>query len=118
MFVVAAPLPPDASLALVAPFFLAPYARPYDFPVLVIPVLVVLSRLPEMSRVTLATATTLLPALHLLHLTASYTPPVLGVRRPEFTYFWIPMLVAVAWLLCCRSKERREVLLQQPVDQG
>ncbi len=106
------------ALALVAPFFVAPYARPYDFPVLLIPVLVLMGKLAEVSRVTLAIAVTLLPALHLLHLTASYVPPVVGVRRPEFTYFWIPMLVGLVWLLCSGSKGSREIVLQQPADHG
>lgn len=106
------------ALALVAPFFIAPYARPYDFPVLLIPVLTLMGKLPDVSRVSLAIAMTLLPALHLLHLTASYVPPVVGVRRPEFTYFWIPMLVGLVWLLCCGSKKRREGLPHRPANPG
>lgn len=106
------------ALALVAPFFVAPYARPYDFPILAIPVLVLLGKLPEVSRVTLAAAVTVLPALHLLHLTAMYVPPVVGVRRPEFTYFWIPMLVGLVWLLCSVSKGSSQVVLPRPADQG
>jgi hypothetical protein len=105
------------SVALIAPFFLAPYARPYDFPILLIPALAVLARLNDVSRLTFAIAVTLLPALHLLHLTATFVPPVVGIRRPEFTYFWIPMLIALMWL-CYGSKGSREEALPQPAARG
>ena len=88
-------------VALIAPFFVAPYARPYDFPVLLIPALTLMgTRLPALSRAMLAFTLTVLPALHILRLTADFVTPVVGVRRPEFTYFWIPLLIAATWLFC------------------
>jgi len=87
------------SLALLAPFFVAPYARPYDFPVLMIPALVLMgSRLGELARLLLAFALTALVGLHIIWLTANYVTPVVGLRRPEFSYFWIPMLLGAFWL--------------------
>ncbi|MFN2427260.1 MAG: glycosyltransferase family 87 protein [Candidatus Binatia bacterium] len=98
------------AVALIVPFFVAPYARPYDFPVLLIPALVLMgSRLSEMSRAMLVFALTVLPALHILRLAADYVPPVVGVRRPEFTYFWIPLLIAATWLKSSTNGSREKV---------
>jgi alpha-1,2-mannosyltransferase len=95
-------------VALIVPFFVAPYARAYDFPILMVPALVLMgSRLPELSRLMMGATLTVLVGLHIVWITATFEPPVVGVRRPEFTYFWIPMLVAVAWL-CCRGNGSRE----------
>lgn len=95
-------------VALIVPFFVAPYARAYDFPVLMVPALVLMgSRLPELSRLMLGATLTVLVGLHIVWITATFEPPVVGVRRPEFTYFWIPVLVAIAWL-CCRANGSRE----------
>lgn len=101
------PLEDIVAVALIAPFFVAPYARPYDYPVLLVPALILIgSRLPELSRATMAAALVVLPSLHILWLTANYETPVVGVRRPEFTYFWIPLLVGLSWLAC--GDARRE----------
>jgi len=101
-------------LALIAPFFVAPYARPYDFPVLLVPALILIgSRLPELTRATMAVALTLLTGMHIVLITASYEVPVVGVRRPEFTYFWIPLMIAAAWL-CCGSKGGSEEVSVEP----
>lgn len=93
-------------LALVAPFFVAPYARPYDFPVLLVPALVVISRWrADFPRQLFAVCVTVLPALHALVLAANHQPPVVGVRRPEFTTFWFPLLVALTWWWNVSNKE-------------
>lgn len=103
------PLDDLIGLALIAPFFVVPYARPYDFPVLLVPALILMgSRLSDLSRAMLAFALTVLPVLHILRLTADFVPPVVGVRRPEFTYFWIPLLVAATWLFCATHGRREE----------
>lgn len=95
------PLEDIVAVSLIAPFFVAPYARPYDFPLLMIPALVLVgTRLPQLSKVTMVAALATLPSLHIIWLTASYETPVVGVRRPEFTYFWIPLLVGLSWLAC------------------
>lgn len=93
-------------LALIAPFFLAPYARPYDFPVLLVPALTLMgTRLSPMSRAMMAAALIVLTALHIVWLTANTAAPVVGVRRPEWAYFWIPMLVALAWWGCTETHD-------------
>jgi hypothetical protein len=97
------------ALALIAPFFVAPYARPYDFPVLLIPALTLMgSHLSTLSRAMLAFSLTVLPALHILRLTTDFATPVVGVRRPEFTYFWIPLLIAMTWLCCVGNGSTEE----------
>jgi hypothetical protein len=90
-------------LGTLVPFFVVPYARPYDFPILLVPALILLgSRLSPMSRGLLVAALTVLTALHIAVITTTSEPAVIGVRRPEFTYFWIPLLIAVAWLTAPR----------------
>lgn len=95
-------------LALLAPFFVVPYARPYDYPVLLVPALTLMgSRLSGLPRAMLAGTLLVLPSLHIVRLAADYATPVVGVLRPEFTYFWIPLLVALLWLYC-RADGRRD----------
>ncbi|MFN2375465.1 MAG: glycosyltransferase family 87 protein [Candidatus Binatia bacterium] len=96
-------------LALIAPFFVVPYARPYDYPVLLVPALTLMgSRLAGLPRAMLAGTLLLLPSLHILRLAADYATPVVGVRRPEFTYFWIPLLIGLLWLYCPADGSREE----------
>lgn len=102
------PLSELYSLALLAPFFVAPYARPYDFPILLMPALVLLAtRLAELGRAMLVFALVAVAGLQILYLTANYEAPVVGVRRPEFTYFWVPALLGLIWL-CCPWKGSRK----------
>jgi len=97
--------------ALIAPVFVIPYTRPYDFPLLLIPALIVMgSRMTALSQAMMAFALAVLPALHLLRLTADYVPPVVGVRRPEFTYVWIPLLIGATWLFCVGNRSTQETL--------
>jgi hypothetical protein len=87
------------SLGLLAAFFVAPYGRHYDFPVLLIPFLVLLgTRLSERAGSALLVALLLLPYLHYMVLDRlkvwlGFT----GRLNPEFTFVWIPWLLTVAW---------------------
>jgi hypothetical protein len=93
------PLPDVLSLGLLAAYFVAPYGRHYDFPVLLIPFLTLLgTRLPERWGALLLVALLLLPYLHYmvlgrLKIWLGFT----GRLNPEFTFFWVPLLLAVAW---------------------
>jgi hypothetical protein len=86
------------SLGLIAAFFVAPYARHYDFPVLLIPLLVLLGdRLAQRSGAALLLAVSLLPYLQFIVLVKYrylYTKTDFFL---ESTYFWIPLLIATAW---------------------
>jgi Glycosyltransferase family 87 len=76
-------------LSLLAVFFVASYARAYDYPVLLIPFLVVLGRLPQ-----------LLASLALLVLLIGPYAHILSFPfdAPEQGYiFWIPLLLAALW---------------------
>lgn len=96
-------------LALLAPFFVIPYARPYDYPVLLVPTLTLMgSRLAGLPRAMLAGTLLVLPSLHIVRLAADYATPVVGARRPEFTYFWIPLLIGLLWLCCPANGSREE----------
>ncbi len=95
-------------LGLLAPFFVMPYARPYDFAVLAVPALVLLGRLPRRAGTALVTAMLAGSAAHLVALALSATAPVLGQRRPEFLLMWIPLLLGGSWLLEAVQRSRRE----------
>lgn len=92
------PLRDTIALGLLAAFFIAPYARHYDFPVLLIPLLVLLdNRLPERSGTALLMALVLLPYLQFL-LLAKYQHLYTTTNfYMESTYFWIPVVLTVAW---------------------
>ena len=99
------PLRDVLSLALLAADFVAPYGRHYDFPVLLIPFLVLLgTRLSERTGTALLVALLLLPYLHYMVLDRlkvwlGFT----GRLNPEFTFVWIPLVLTVAWFVS-RSK--------------
>jgi hypothetical protein len=96
-------------LALVAPFFVLPYARVYDYPVLLVPALTLMgSRLAGLRRAMLAGTLLVLPSLHIVRLATDWVTPVVGVRDPEFTYFWIALLVGLLWLFCPANGSGKE----------
>ncbi|HXC49412.1 MAG TPA: glycosyltransferase family 87 protein [Candidatus Limnocylindrales bacterium] len=105
-------------LGLIAPFFVAPYARAYDFPVLLIPALALIgSKMTAMSRGLMIASLTVLTGLHIAAVTTNWEPAIVGVRRPEFTYFWIPLLIALVWLAFGGSRTASEsaALESQPL---
>lgn len=88
-------------LSLIVPFFVVPYARAYDFPILLIPALTLMGRyLSPLSRAMMAFALIVLPTFHIVRIAAATVPPVVGVTRPEFTTIWIPFLIGAVWLCC------------------
>jgi hypothetical protein len=95
------------ALSLLAAFFVAPYARHYDFVVLLIPTLALLrNRLRLRIGVLLALTLLLLPyaQFYLLeHYKPLYNPS--GLFRLEGTFFWVPVALAAAWLVTARRSQ-------------
>jgi hypothetical protein len=93
------PLRDVLSLGLLAAYFVAPYGRHYDFPVLLIPLFTLLgTRLKELWGAGLLFVVLLLP--YLQYLVLDRLKVLLGFSgrlNPEFTFFWIPLLLALAW---------------------
>jgi Glycosyltransferase family 87 len=87
------------ALGALAVFFVAPYARHYDCPLLLIPFLLLLgNRLSPRIGTTLLIALVVLPYVQLIvlaDLKARYDPG--GKFLLEATFFWIPVLVAITW---------------------
>ncbi|MFL5245735.1 MAG: glycosyltransferase family 87 protein [Gemmataceae bacterium] len=90
-----------AGLSAMAAFFVAPYARHYDFPILLIPVFLLIQR-----RRTSWLGALLLPILVLLpylqmdllgQLKSKYDPG--GKFLVECTFFWVPILCLIVWLV-------------------
>src|SRR5262249_17361373 len=98
------PLGDVLALTLLAVFFVAPYGRHYDFPVLLIPSLVLVGpRLTDRAGAALLVVVMLLPYLQyneLAHLKALTRTP--GRLNPEFTFSWVPLVLAAAWWLSRR----------------
>jgi MFS family permease len=101
------------ALSILAAFFVAPYARHYDFPVLLIPVMALLGKRPS-----LLTAALVVPALVVLPFVqmsllvdykASHDPN--GWFVVECTYFWIPVLCLAAWFLANLAARRQRAPL-------
>jgi hypothetical protein len=85
---------------LLAPFIVAPYGRHYDFPVLLIPMYVLLARrLSEISGAILLLVLVILPYIHFGMLVRFRQKYPSNVRLfPEFTFFWVPLLLVLIWL--------------------
>jgi len=101
------------ALSVLAAFFVAPYARHYDFPVLLIAVLVLLAKCPSSATLRLlVTALVLLPFLQLFLLAHfkvsgdSSSPFLL-----EGSFFWIPALCLVSWLFAILGGPQGSVLV-------
>jgi hypothetical protein len=93
------PLRDVFSLGLLAAYFVAPYGRHYDFPVLLIPLLTLLgTRLRERSGAAMLFALLVVPYPHYLLLgQLKVWLGFTGRLNPEFTFFWIPLLLTAAW---------------------
>jgi hypothetical protein len=93
------PLEDILSLGLIAPFILAPYGRHYDFPVLLLPVLVLMGqRLSEKAGTAILVALLVLPYIN-LGIIAEFRARYPSTVRlfPEWTFLWIPALVTLTW---------------------
>lgn len=77
------------ALSILVPFFLVPYGRTYDFPVLLIPLIVLLAgRLPDLWGAVILFVILVAPLFHWW-----------WIGNPHHvSFFWIPMLLMSAWL--------------------
>ena len=91
-----------------APFLVAPYGRHYDFPVLLIPMYVLLARrLSDISGAILLFTLVILPYIHFGVLVRFRQKYPSNVRLfPEFTFFWVPLLLVLIWLATEASATR------------
>ena len=87
------------SVSVLAAFFVTPYARHYDFPILLIPVMVLLAgRLPPLAGALLVLVLFLFPYGQLFWLAdLKARQDSSGKFLLEATYFWVPLLVAAIW---------------------
>jgi hypothetical protein len=94
------PLREVMGLGLLAVFFVAPYARHYDFVVLLIPAFVLIGdRLSEKGGAILLMSLILIPYLQFTFLVRYSRLIVPGVDfYVECTYFWVPVLLTGLWI--------------------
>ena len=87
------------ALGLLAAFFVAPYGRDYDFPVLWVPALVLIGdRLSEKAGAALLVGLIVIPYLQFIILVRYSRLIVPEVDfYIECTYFWVPALLAILW---------------------
>jgi hypothetical protein len=93
------PVEDIVSLGLIAPFVVAPYGRHYDFPVLLVPALVLIGRrLSEKAGTALLVGLLILPYVNLAIVAAFRERYPSTIKLfPEWTYIWIPLLILVVW---------------------
>jgi hypothetical protein len=99
------PVADTLALGVLAAFFVAPYARHYDFPVLIVPLLILLGwRLPRVVGATLVVALVVLPypEFVLLNRLKPTLHPGIDFLH-ESAFFWVPSLLAIAWGLSRRG---------------
>ncbi len=89
------------ALGLLAAFFVAPYGRDYDFPVLWVLTLVLIGdRLSEKAGAALLVGLIVIPYLQFILLVrySRLIIPEVGFYI-ECTYFWVPALLAILWFV-------------------
>jgi len=88
------------AVSLLAFFFVAPYSQPYDFPLLLIPLLVLVGHLrTQLARMALILPMTFLPYLHFAYvgrMRLGWIPEL--SPAPKVTLFWVPLLLACLWI--------------------
>jgi hypothetical protein len=98
---VRSPVREVVALGMLAAFFVAPYSRHYDFPVLLIPSLVLLeNRLSDKQGALLLLTLLLTPYLQFALLARYSRIMVPEVDfQVECTHFWVPCLLAAIWFI-------------------
>jgi hypothetical protein len=92
------PLGDVLALGLIAAFFVSPYAQLYDFPVLVIPLLVLLSeRLTGRTGAALLGAFLLVPYMHAYALFYAINYHYYSINIDKYTMIVLPGLLAACW---------------------
>jgi hypothetical protein len=105
------PLGDVLALGTIAAFFVSPYAQLYDFPVLVIPLLVLLEdRLSRWAGVVLLTIYIFLPYIHIVYLNYLIKSNRYTIYLDKFIFLWIPALLAGFLLVSGRSWRDRLVM--------
>ena len=102
------PLHDVLALGLLAACIVAPYGRHYDFPVLLIPLFVLLgTRLSEIVGAVLLVALLLLPYSQYWIMARRGLVSQIGRPSPEFLFAWVPLLLAGVWLTTAFQRSRR-----------
>ena len=104
------------ALGTLAAFIVAPYARDYDFPVLLIPLLILIGgRLSELAGAALMMALLVLPYLHMGAMMDFRRKYPGSQQFPECTFLWVPALLTAAWLVyeARASHNRHEIASNQ-----
>ena len=105
------PLHDVLALGLLAACIVAPYGRNYDFPVLLIPLFVLLgTRLSENAGAVLLAALLLLPYSQYWIMTRRGLVGQIGSPSPEFLFAWVPLFLAGVWLTTAFQRSRRPTL--------
>jgi hypothetical protein len=104
------PLHDVLALGLLAAAIVAPYGRHYDFPLLLVPFLVLLgTRLSEIAGTALLVALLALPYLQYVLMAQFGLIGHTGRPNPEFLFAWIPLLLAATWWASSLRKGSRPV---------
>jgi hypothetical protein len=100
------------ALSLLAAFFVVPYARAYDFPVLLVPLLALLGgRLPQAGGAVVLLFLLLAPHAFLLGFPSR-------AAANNYTLFLIPLVLTAAWLVPSRPKPAAPRLSGQGLSPG
>ncbi len=104
----AAPFAHVVAWGLIAAFFVAPYGRYYDFPVLLLPAIVLVgTRLSGRAGAFLLMVLLFAPYLQIVFLSTHHLQTVGNAELPlEAAYFWIPTALALAWIINRRRPDR------------
>jgi hypothetical protein len=106
------PLRDVLALSAVTTFFLAPYAQLYDYPILVIPLLVLLeSRLPGWKGAALVAACLLIPYAQIVGMLYFKAHNTGSNLFEKYLFIWIPFLLATALCLTRPNRGRDAAVL-------
>lgn len=101
------------AVGLLATFFIAPYSQPYDYPILLVPLLVLMgTRLRERAGLALFALVLAGSYLHLIYLGRMHLWWIAATRpAPKVTLFWVPLVLALVWIVSGLPQRRR---VEQP----
>lgn len=94
------PLRDVLAMASFGAFFISPYAQLYDFPILVIPLLILLGhRLPRRGGLALLTAFLVIPFAHAILLSRASTHGYYSIYLDKYLMMMMPVILAACWLV-------------------
>jgi len=101
------------ALGVLAAFFVAPYGRPYDFPILLMPLLLLPEQRISQKKLLAVVVLNILTIIQIMIYIKFFGDINLAINELGVTFFWIPLTLTAAWLTL-DSRTRSLLLHRSP----